>query len=643
MRTSPADPATATATATATAAAEERPGAELRRLLLAPETHTHLRLSPDGRAVAFVRTTGDGQELWLRILEDGAERLLAAHPAESLADLRWTADGSTVLYRRAARGRESWRLAAVRPDAPGAGVTLPAAGPVTEYWVSAAHPTGVAYSTREPGTGRPLLLRADLDHPDAPPRRLAGGDGTLYHRWLVDGELRPRGGVRLERDGSARLLLAPPGGDPAGARPVLLLGPDETADLAVQRFSRDGAVLYVLTGQGAPTRRLLAVDSRSGRAEEVFAHPELDVEGYPIAGDGVWFDPATGRPDLCAVMGRRLRYHPLTTRQKELSARLGTAVLVDRSADDRRWLVVDVHDDGPIAYRLVRTDAGGGTPRSTPVLVNRPALAGRRLPGLEEFRVTAGDGLPLPGYAMRPLGARGPLPTVVLVHGGPAGRDLHRFHAEAQYLASLGYASLHVNYRGSRGFGRAFRLAGNGEWGGRMQQDLYDAVREGIRRGLVDPGRVAFLGSSYGGYAALLAACTRPGLVRCAAAISAPSDLVALAENPPAYWQPLALPLRRQILGPTGAAGPDAGALRARSPQHALDASCAPLLLAHGARDPRIPVAEADRFAKKAITLGVPVRYLRFPDEGHHVTSDRNRTVLYRAIEEFLEVHLADH
>lgn len=251
---------------------------------------------------------------------------------------------------------------------------------------------------------------------------------------------------------------------------------------------------------------------------------------------------------------------------------------------------------------------------------------------------------------MRPRSGTPPYPTVVLVHGGPASRDLWRFHADAQYLASLGYLSLHVNYRGSKGFGAAFRMAGYGEWGGLMQQDLYDAVASGVTSGLVDPARVAFCGASYGGYAALLAACTRQDLVRCAIAISPPCDLVSFTERPPAYWQPLAVLLRRQVLGARDGDQAQDGdgdgrclderVLRRRSPAQALDASCAPLLLAHGVRDPRVPVAEVDRFADRARDLGVPVRYLRFADEGHHVRSNPNRQTLFTEIERFLETHL---
>ncbi len=522
----------------------------VRRGLLGLQQNHSARLSPDGRRVAYVHTVDGGPELWLH---DGDEhRRIAAHPGDTVDDLRWTPDGTVLLYRHAEHGREHWRLAGVRLSDLGP-VSLPGEGSVSEYWLHDTDPAALVYACR------------------------------------------PAGSRRTE--------------------------------------------LFVTSSAGGPTRRLLALTA-DGEPSTVFAHPDLDLESYPAAPDAVWFDPVSGEPDLCTVMDQRLRHHVLAPVPPRAVAHLAAApgharLVIDRSADDRTWLVAEVHDDGPMRqYRY-----HPATDRSDPVVVNRPELAGARLSGLDDLCFTAGDGRRITGYAMRPLDAEPPYPAVVLVHGGPAGRDTWRFHAEAQYLASLGYLSLHVNYRGSRGFGTEFREAGNGEWGGRMQQDLYDAVAHGVADGLVDPDRVAFLGSSYGGYAAMLAACARPDLVRCAVAISPLCDLVSFATAPSRYWRPLSGSLLRQVRRRPDGSTVDDAALAGRSPAHVLTASCAPLLVAHGVLDPRVPVAAVDAFVERAAALDVPVRYLRFPDEGHLVKSDHNRETLFGEVELFLERH----
>jgi dipeptidyl aminopeptidase/acylaminoacyl peptidase len=123
-------------------------------------------------------------------------------------------------------------------------------------------------------------------------------------------------------------------------------------------------------------------------------------------------------------------------------------------------------------------------------------------------------------------------------------------------------------------------------------------------------------------------------------AIGSVCDLVAFATTPPAYWQPLTEVVRRQITVRPDGSRLDDDELRRRSPAHVLQADCAPLLIAHGVRDPRVSVSDVDRFVTKARELGVTVNYLRFDDEGHYIKSNANLGGLFHALEDFLRRHL---
>ncbi|GAA0611943.1 S9 family peptidase [Kribbella sandramycini] len=578
-------------------------GSDLKSALLALETNTSPRLRPDGGAVAFIRTTDAGESVWLRT---DIEEPVAEYDGHSIRDLRWTTDGRRLLFRHSPRGREAWQLAAYD----GQVVEI---GPAAEFWTAGAE---LILGVR----GR--LQQLNLNTPEAAPTEY-GELNPGFHRRLVDRALRPRGGVTIHPDGSARLVVD---------AHELDIPADALADFAVQGFSGDGRFLYLTTSAGLPTRQLVALDTETGETSVRFGADDRDVSSFPIGPDGVWFDPLDGTPDLAAIFAERLRLQPLTTAMHTALAELrqaipGDPLILDRSIDDDVWLTGVVRDNGPLEYACYRRSTGA----VEPLFVNRPDLIGHELPQLTTFSYDTSDGQSIDGYRLAPDTSR--RPTVVLVHGGPASRDLWRFHAEAQYLATLGLTSLHLNYRGSRGRGKAFRLAGHGEWGGRMQDDLYDGVAFGIEQGWVDGDRVAFFGSSYGGYASLLAATARPDVVRCAVAISPQCDLAGLASKPPRFWGPIAGAIRNQVQGADEL-------LRARSPYHRLTADCPPLLIAHGVRDPRIPIAEVDDFVAKARELGVPVTYLRFDDEGHSVQSNRNRAELFTAIESFLERHV---
>ena len=256
---------------------------------------------------------------------------------------------------------------------------------------------------------------------------------------------------------------------------------------------------------------------------------------------------------------------------------------------------------------------------------------------MEPFSFTARDGLTIRGYATFPLDAgRAGLPTVLNVHGGPWARDVWGYDPEAQWLANRGYLCIQVNYRGSTGYGKAFVNAGDREWGGKMQDDLSDAVAFAVGQGWADPKRVAIYGGSYGGYAALAGAAFTPDLFCCAVNIVGPSNLKTLIETIPPYWVPMVAQFHRRVGDPEK----DVDFLWSRSPLSRASSIRIPMLIAQGANDPRVKQAESEQIVEGLRAAGVDYEYLLFPDEGHGFAKPENRLRFYAAADRFLARHL---
>ncbi|MEZ6023012.1 MAG: prolyl oligopeptidase family serine peptidase [Hyphomonadaceae bacterium] len=189
---------------------------------------------------------------------------------------------------------------------------------------------------------------------------------------------------------------------------------------------------------------------------------------------------------------------------------------------------------------------------------------------------------------------------MIAPHAGPWARDSYGFNPLHQWLANRGYAVLSVNFRGSTGFGRTLLNAGNGEWGGRMQEDLIDAAQWAVQSGIAEADRVAIVGEGYGGYAALAGLAFAPEQFRCAASFNAPANLVSLVESAPASVRD-ALYLR--VGDPRTAEGRQR--LRERSPASRASQIRSPLLLVLGARDASAFAGGFDQIAQSLRGRGV--------------------------------------
>jgi dipeptidyl aminopeptidase/acylaminoacyl peptidase len=257
------------------------------------------------------------------------------------------------------------------------------------------------------------------------------------------------------------------------------------------------------------------------------------------------------------------------------------------------------------------------------------------------FRMKARDGLEFPVWITKPRGpSAGPRPAVVLVHGGPWVRGVHwQWNAEAQFLASRGDVVIEPEFRGSTGYGRPLLVSGFKQWGLTMQDDVADAVKWAAARGDIDPKRVCIAGASYGGYATLMGLVRQPEMYKCGVAWVAVTDPRLLFED---TWISDLTNEAREFSNPIMIGDPvkDAALLTNAAPvEHASEIK-APLLMAFGSADRRVPIEHGARLNAAMRKAGLTPQYVVYDGEGHGWLKVENRVDFWGRVEKFLAVQL---
>jgi dipeptidyl aminopeptidase/acylaminoacyl peptidase len=460
-------------------------------------------------------------------------------------------------------------------------------------------------------------------------------DGT--RQWLLDAKNEPRI-VSSYRNGRQRIHWRNPGAQ--GWTEVADFDPIVDAGLQPWYIDADGHA-YVRARRNADTVGLYTFDPT---ARNVAAEPALRVTGFDLLGAPVR-DTRTRR-----VLGLHFGASmPMTywfdARLDQIQRSVDAALPAGRSnrlycgrCETARFFVVhSISDRQPGEYHLFDREKAA----LSRIGASRPwideATQGRR----SVHRVTTRDGLQMPVYVTHPAGAAtdAALPAVVLVHGGPfvRGYDLG-WDADAQFLASRGYRVLQPEFRGTEGYGFRLFRAGWKEWGHAMQHDLADAVQWAARERLIDPARVCVTGGSYGGYAALMAPISHPGVFRCAASFAGVTDIDLMYGI---HWSDTSEAARRYSMPVLiGDRDKDAERLARASPLKRVAEIKVPVLLAHGALDRRVPIEHATAFVAAARRAKVDIETVYYNDEGHGFYKPANRADYLGRLERFLATSL---
>jgi dipeptidyl aminopeptidase/acylaminoacyl peptidase len=598
--------------------AGEKP-ADVVRYLLAQGAKA-AELSPDGKKLAFEWAVTGEPQLWLTDAAGGWPQQVTFGSA--ITFFRWSPDGKSLLVGRDAEGNEREGYYLISTDGSEERQLLPLSSAFRQFGMFSSDGSRFVYSSTERNGVDFDIYVGDVGSGETR-RVLEGSFGFFPVSWQPRGDLVIVSETRGE-DANDLYFLDLGTGD---LEPVFQ--PEVASSYQNFAWLPDGSGFYLSTNHEREYAGL-AFYSLAERRLEFVETPDFDIDNVDVSGDGqflAWTRNEDGYSRLSVIersSGRRLQVPELPE---------GVYVLdFARSAPALGLLISgpgtpgDVWTWNPVtgqSARAVASSLGGLSPRD--------------FVAPDSLRYQARDGVELQGLMYLPPGSdRETLPPVVVsVHGGPTAQSRPGFVASTQYLVNQGIAVFAVNVRGSTGFGKTFARLDNREKRLDSVRDLVDTVAFLTRDGRVDTNRIAVMGGSYGGYMVNAVLGSYPGVFDAGVSMVGVSDWVrALQEASPALKASDRIEYGdiRQERWQTF--------YRENSPINLVEDIQVPLLVQHGANDPRDPVSESDRFVTAVRDAEGQVEYLRFPDEGHSLTKQSNRVIFYRRMADFLERHL---
>lgn len=399
-------------------------------------------------------------------------------------------------------------------------------------------------------------------------------------------------------------------------------------------FAADNKNVYMAVVHEGKPETLELLDPETKDSKVLFEDKVVDVGGY------IW------NHDHTQVLGVNYedgipanKYFDLTDPESALLANLdkafaGQAVDVTSQSKDGKLLLLHAYSDtDPGSFYLFDTTSK----KATFLLANRSWIKPEEMSAMKPITVKARDGLTLHGYLTIPRGSNGKnLPMVMYVHGGPHGiRDDWGWEPAVQFLANRGYAVMQMNYRGSGGYGDKFLSSGYRKWGTTMQDDLTDSVKWAENQGIVDSTRVCIFGGSYGGYAALMSAVREPDLYKCTIGYAGVYSMpLQAAKSDTARFDAGQTYLSHAF--PETLAGQ-----QAQSSAYQVEKLKAAVMLAHGKKDERVPIANMYFLIDQMAKVGKKPEVVVVQDKEMHGFYEPEHNVdLYNKIQAFLAEHI---
>jgi dipeptidyl aminopeptidase/acylaminoacyl peptidase len=582
---------------------------------------------PDGDAVAFLADTTGTPQVWQTDAADAwPERL--THYGERVSTVAWSPARPEFVFAMDEGSDEYDQL--FRYETGEGSITPLTDVPDAKHEWGAWGPDGDRFaftSTRRTGGSFDVYVQSRDERGDAAEMVYKGEERVSVMTWAGDGERLIVREDHSSYDHDLHLVDVAAG----DSRPLTDDAPEaQYADVA---FGPDGDALYLTTNRDADTAYVGRLDLDTGAVEVVVEGGDWNVETAAYdAGTGnlVYVRNVDGYADVGVgtVSGTAFEAGDAPDLDGHVLDRDGLAMGPD---GERYALVLSKYDEphslyvGDVAQGSLEKWSHAGT-------LGVPEDAFR---APETIRYETFDGREIPAYWTLPEGAEpGETPVIVDVHGGPEYQRRPWFYPEKQYFLDRGYAVFEPNVRGSSGYGTEYTHLDDREKRMDSVRDVECAVDWLRDNEYVDEDRIVAYGRSYGGFMVVAAITQYPELWAAAVEFVGLVNFETFLENT-SEW-------RRSHRAAEYGSLDDRELLRDLSPIHDMDRVACPIMVLHGANDPRVPLDESEQVIEEARAAGVEAESVVFEDEGHHFTKRANQIEAFERVSEFLAEHVRD-
>lgn len=585
-------------------------------------------ISPDGKYISYLKPYHDKQNIYVETVADGKETRITSFTDYPVKDYFWSLNNELVFnkdltdlnqYQLFALNMQDHQLKTLL-SLPKVRLRLLSRNHNNKDWIN------IAMNKRDSATFDVYKLNTET------------GELKLYienpgniTEWYPASE----GNIRLAKasDGVNETILFRQD-DKRPFKPIISNN-FRNSVTPIAFTESGGKCFYALSNINRDKIALVEIDAQTGKEVKlIYDRKTADI-------NDVYFSRNKHRLDMVTWEEAKPERHFMNADMQQIYKKLYKLLpdheikVIDRDTSENKLLISTYTDRSPGSVYLYEADHQ----KLTKLTDFNPDIKPEEMCAMQPVSYRASDGLLINGYLTLPHAKNQTnLPVIMMPHGGPWARNSWGYNAEVQFLANRGYAVFQVNYRGSAGYGKAFKSAGFKELGGKIQQDITDGVKWLISKKIANPNKIGIYGGGFGGYSALYGVSFHPSLYQCAVVQYGLINFFNYIKDVPPFLKPY-LSMTYEMVGNPDK---DADMLRAISPVFHTDKIKVPLIIFQGAKDPRANISELNQFVRNLRSREVSVKYILKENERMYFKNEQNRLEMYSEIENFLKTNLKD-